>query len=285
MNKDLVSIGDVYGKMLNTFKYTNNLEEAAKPAFGEFKKTDGGPTKESGYHDALEDDKGKKPITSKKKKVKAAKSDEDEEVQITKENKKNAGKTLNNFMSKSVFDKLYNKVLKENFGQEEDALGLGDATPDAELDDFGGDDEFGDEEGGDDSVTFTLSRDVAQQLVDVLQGVLGGEEEDLGGEDEGLDFGDEGGDEFGDEGDDEFGFEEDEETQGTKELGNKSVSTFQGPTKSNKVTNKVAPKGGKAVSSVTDNTNTTEGAPPITALQGKGNQVPGSKIKVGDFFK
>jgi hypothetical protein len=285
MNKDLVSIGDVYGKMLNTFKYTNNLEEAAaKPAFGEFKKTDGGPTEEGGYHDALDDDKGKKPIKAKKKKNKVVK-DEDEESEnnsrIHKESKKSAGKTLNNFMSKSVFDKLYNKVLRENFGQEEDALGLGDATPDSEVDEFGGEDDFSDEEGGDDSVTFTLSRDVAQQLVDVLQGVLGGEE-DLGDE-EGLDFGDEGDDEFG--GDDEFNFEEDEETQGTKELGNKSVSTFQGPTKSNKVTNKVAPKGGKASSSVTDNTNTTEGAPPITALQGKGNQVPGSKIKVGDFFK
>ena len=79
--------------------------------------------------------------------------------------------------------------------------------------------------------------------------------------------------------------QEDEEVQGTKELGNKSVSTFQGPSKSNKVTNKVAPKGGKASSSVTDEVGTKEGAPPITALQGKSNQVPGSRVKVGDFLK
>ena len=187
-------------------------------------------------------------------------------------------------MSKSVFDKLYNKVLKENFGQEDDAdaLGLSDATPDSEFGDEGfgdeGGDEFGDEGG---EVTFTLPKDVAQQLIDVLQASLGGGEEDFGGEEEGLDFEDEdGGDDFGDSG---LDFDEDEEEQGTKPAPDKK-KVFQA--KSNKVAGFPAAKSGKAKTDVTDETGTKDGAPPITALQGKSNQVPGSTIKKStDYFK
>ena len=91
------------------------------------------------------------------------KSEENEEsLEITE---KIARDSLNNFMKqKSVFDKLYDKVMvNENFDEMEsedfDALGIEDATPDAE-------------EGGDE-VTVTLSKDVAQALCDVLQAAMG----------------------------------------------------------------------------------------------------------------
>jgi hypothetical protein len=62
--------------------------------------------------------------------------------------------------------------------------------------------DFGGEEGGAEEVTVTMPKEVAQQLVDLLQGVLGdvegaGEEEEL--EDLGIDMESEGGDEMGGE--------------------------------------------------------------------------------------
>jgi hypothetical protein len=91
----------------------------------------------------------------------ADKEEEDEESSEITE--KIAQDGLNNFMKqKSVFDKLYDKVMvNENFDEMEsedlDALGLDDATPDADSDE----------------VTVTLSRDVAQALCDVLQAACG----------------------------------------------------------------------------------------------------------------
>ena len=209
---------------------------------------------------------------------------EEEEI---KESKKVSKEILNKHMSKSYFDKLVSKVLKENFnfndndeGGDVDALGLDDATPDSDMDeDFGGEDDFGGEE---DTVTVTLDRATAQALVDVLQGVLGGDEE---GDDD-LDFGDEGDDlDFGDEGEDDgMNFDEDEEVQGTKVAPDKKAA-FQA--KSNKVGGKANPKGSnKAKTDVTDDVGTKDGAPPIAALQGKNNQVPGSTLKkASDYFK
>jgi len=302
--QDATSIGDMYGKMLNTFKY--NLKESNKNAFGDHPELVGNGPKTDGYNDALEDDLGK-PKSKRQKTVKKLQdkidsgslsddqnkkikrqislmtAEEAEEEEFIKENKKNIRSMVNNTMSKSVFDKLYNKVLKENFGQDDnndvDALGLDDASPDSEFGDDFGDDEVGDEEGGGE-VTFTLPKDVAQQLIDVLQGALGGEE-DFGDEGDDLDFGDEGGDEFEDEGDD-FSFDEDEE-EGTKVAPDKK-KVFQA--KSNKVSGHPAPKSGKAKTDVTDETGTKDGAPNFSALQGKNNQVPGSTLKKSsDYFK
>ena len=71
---------------------------------------------------------------------------------------------------KSVFDNLYNKVMvNENYEMEEtdlDALGLEDATPDDELESEG-------------EVTITLSKELAQQLHDVLMSELTGDEGDV----------------------------------------------------------------------------------------------------------
>ena len=303
---DSVQIGDIYGKMLNTVKY--NLKES-KTAFGEFK---GEKKKDAdGYNEPLDDDedicdeedeeetkkgkfelfkKGKKKDTKKQPKKKGKPSledtdddpdedsDEDSDDNL-KESKKDSRKRVNTFMSKSVFDKLYSKVLKENFGEEDgndiDALGLDGSTPDSDLDDdFGGEDEFG--EGDGDTVTFTLDRATAQTLIDVLQGSLG--EEEGGGEDE---FG---GDDldFGDEDMEDMDYEEDEE-EGTKVAPDKKQA-FQ--SKSNKVSGHPAPKSGKASSDVTDETGTKDGAPSFAALQGKNNQVPKSSLKKAtDYFQ
>jgi hypothetical protein len=244
---DAVCIGDIYGKMLNPLRHSLK-ESKNKNAFGDQPELKGkGPHTDS-YKKALNDEEGvdccgnceedeedgklsKRQETTKKmeermkdpkvsektkkslkKQIALRTAEEAEEEKNIKESRKNSIRMVNSIMSKSVFDKLYSKVLKENFGQEDndmDALGLDDSTPDADLgDEFGGD-EFGDDEG--DSVTFTLDRATAQNLIDVLQGALGDGEEDLGGEDD-LDFGDEGDDGFG--GEDDFGgdFEEDEES-------------------------------------------------------------------------
>lgn len=180
---------------------------------------------------------------------------EDEE-NIT-ESKKIAKTTLNRIMAKkkSTFDKLYESVIKENFGFGEDqndndldALGLDDAASDDEL---GDDTDFGSEE--EDSVTFTLDRATAQTLIDVLQGALG-----EGGEEDGMDFGNENDDlDFGDdsEEDNEDGmdFEEDEETEtvGAKDSkGGGTQHKLQG--RNNKVAGRPQPKGGSAQHAVTD---------------------------------
>ena len=82
---------------------------------------------------------------------------------------------LNTFMAnKSVFDRLYNKVMvNENFGEMEEmddlaALGIDDAAPDAEGED-------GDSE---EEVTITLDKDMAQHLCDILKAACG-EDDDV----------------------------------------------------------------------------------------------------------
>lgn len=82
-------------------------------------------------------------------------------------------KSINNSMNnKSIFDKLYEEVL----GGEPTAH---DDMADAEALDIN----IGKEEEGSD-VTFTLSREVAQQLCDVLHSALGSGEEDMDGEED-----------------------------------------------------------------------------------------------------
>jgi len=118
------------------------------------------------------------------------KSEEDEESSQISE--KIARDGLNNFMKqKSVFDKLYEKVMvNENFDEMEsedfDALGLDGATPDDEL------------EGEGDEITVTLSKDVAQALCDVLQAAMG-ESDDEDGDEFGADSEGPGEGQFGEE--------------------------------------------------------------------------------------
>lgn len=232
-------------------------------------------------------EKQRQKISREKDRIGQFRMEEDDE---NEESEKSYTESINRVMKQSTFDKLYKKVLKENFGQEDtgelDALGLDDATPDTELDDEFGDD-LGDEtEGEGDSVTFTLDRATAQALVDVLQGALGGDvEDDLGGEDD-LDLeGDfEGEDDFGGEGDDlKFG-EEDNEEIGTKE---QTPPVDKLLSKANKVGGNANPKGSKKADPKLKNQDqgSKEGAPSFTHLQGKDPKVNASGIpKPGSYF-
>ena len=166
----------------------------------------------------LDGDGNKKEETMKKAakdKEKAEKDEEDEET--SKETEKIVQDSLNNFMAtKSVFDKLYDKVMvNENFPMADeaaeddlDALGLADAETDAEAE-------------GDD-ITVTLDKDMAQALCDVLQAAIGdgGEDDDAEPED---------GDHYGDEEMEEY--EEDEEGTPT------AMNTHYNDGKNNKVGN------------------------------------------------
>lgn len=214
----------------------------------------GGPTSADGFHKALNDDycgceedneeqqydritqiekKLKNPNISEKEKrslektladLKKNMQREEAEENLVKESKKIARNRLNTFMmKKSTFDKLFESVMGGNFEQDEadqvDALGLGDAPTDDELDgaDFG--------EGEGDEITITLDRATAQKLHDIFMAALGGEE-DLGEEGDDLDLDVEEDEDMDEEGlyDDEeenYEFEEDEEsTFPTDKVGN-----------------------------------------------------------------
>ena len=102
------------------------------------------------------------------------KDDENEEDEENLgETEKIARESLNNFMAKkSVFDRLYDKVMvNENFpemeelGNEElDALGLDDVETDDELDE---------------EVTITIDRDIATRLHEILMDALGDDETEV----------------------------------------------------------------------------------------------------------
>jgi hypothetical protein len=151
-----------------------------------------------------QDPEKKKRLQAQLKELeKAAMASEGEET--LKESRKITKKRLNNFMAKkSTFDKLFESVMSENWmgdnqeeNQDVDALGLGKAPTDDEMDD-----EMGDEDEG--SVTFTLDRATAEKLLDVIGAAMEPEGDDLdfGDEDDDLDFDDE---------DDDYDFQEDEE--------------------------------------------------------------------------
>ena len=279
---DFSSIGQVYGSMLNNMKHKlvseGKIGTTVKPGeIGESPLIKGGPLETAGYvpskidrrkmtekdlkdnlyniknlsqPDNLEEDeesektdKPKKGMFTKGKKP--VKKDKDKESEETiKESIKIAKASINNFMrKKSIFDKLYENVI----GQPEGGMPMGSEMDDAnELDALGIEGEGeGMEETGEE-VTFTLDRDTAQKLIDVLQAAIGGEEE--GG------FGDEEGDteleddmEEGEPEEAEEGFwDEDEE-----DLGADNLSKEINYGKNNKVGN-LKTQSGSATSAYTD---------------------------------
>lgn len=255
-NKDFLNIGQVYTEMFGDLR--RNLVKEGKLGLEDIGnaplETQGGPANADGFQEPeidAEKDQGDNEYNinnlSYTKSYIAADDEEDEEAsevedsevedsdekasevdgsdvcdedeEILHETEKIARDGLNNFMKrKSVFDKLYDKVMvSENFGELEaddlDSLGLDDATPDSELGD----------EGEGDEITVTLDRTTAQALCDVLQAAIG-DGEDVDGED-----GDE--DEFGggDVGVGGFDGEEDEEGEPT------ALNTSYNDGKNNKV--------------------------------------------------
>ena len=98
---------------------------------------------------------------------------DDEDEEILAEHEKIARSGLNNFMSKSVFDKLYNKVMvSENFGEEAEDIteleALGIETDVEEVVD-----EVPEE------ITVSIPGDLAQTLADILQTALAQQETEV----------------------------------------------------------------------------------------------------------
>lgn len=230
----MFKLGEIYGNMLNNVQVVAEKALPQKKGPGGKNLNDkgvadlqaGGPSEKGGFKPA-EIDTNK--MSKKEEEDNAynidnlSYSDEDEEII-----EKISQRAINNFMSKSIFDKLYENVMmgqsEDDGAMELDALGIDDGAEDM-GDDLGGED---------DQVTITLSRDLAKQLHDVLMTVIGGEDEV--GEDETME------DESG-EGEDEFGgsFEEDEETLGVPLHSAKTTLTG----KDNKVNAKLKPGTGK----------------------------------------
>lgn len=200
------SIWDVYKPILN-----ESIKQGDILGSKDIKVVKGGPSEKGGYKKTLNDtyedmyDEDEEECDCEGE----CKCKEDKPV---KESKKISKQPLNNDMQKkSAFDRLYNKVLKENFGQDSydesdelDALGIDDEATDES--------EFG--EGEEDTVTLTLDKETARKLYDLLGPLIdvGDELEGEGEVDEsGLDFNE---DEEKDEDEDES-YDEDEERAGT----------------------------------------------------------------------
>jgi len=273
-HNDVYKIGDVYGSMLNNVKRKLVAEGKVGPKvkpgeIGDVPLTKGGPSDTSRYMKDLIDKKGKKTDDNlyniddlsqdeevvnteftkafKPKGKKVVKEDRETPTKV----QKIAQKSLNNFMKKkSIFDKLYENVMSGG-----GPLGGGGAPnldnamdETDELDALGIEGEVEDELGGEgEEVTFTLDRDTAQKLIDVLQAAIGGGEEfdmeDTDMEDMGEDMEDEG---MGEEDEQAF-WDEDEE-----ELGHAGVNAKEpNMGKNNKVGN-LKVQSGQASSKYTD---------------------------------
>lgn len=166
--KKLESFPKATDKKINTKKITATGSEAKA-----FFHKDSGPEAAEGFNSKIIDPKS------------AKKDNHYQPQKFSSALEKTETPSINNNMSnKSIFDKLYEDVMKD------DALDLGiQAGPEGDSADAAGD--LGGDESSD--VTLTLSRDVAQKLHDLLADVLGGGEEPSS--DEGADS--EAGDELG----------------------------------------------------------------------------------------
>lgn len=300
--KDLTSLGEVYGSILNGVRKNIIKESKVKEVIGDAPLIKGGPQETAGYVPAKIDRRKMskkelddnlyniKDLSEEDEETKKAKKDYDKDGEIEtpeeeykgsrskaielakskKETRKIARESLNNFMSKkSIFDKLYENVMfggEQDETQELDSLGLDDATPDEEL---GGE--------GEDEVTITLDRETAMKLYELLGACCGEGAEEGEMSDEEGEMGDEEAEEGGSE------YEEDEENLG-------HASTFSSNVdygKNNKV-GTVKPVGGTASSDVTDKVGNDgdHGHALVNAKQpnmGKSNKVGNLKQGQGAF--
>lgn len=306
IKRDLQNIGDAYGDILNALKREIVKESKNLPpnAFdGNFPKQDGGLDEKGGATKALNDDHpsdckcGCKEEDNEEKLTKAQKKEdklraalkkpnlsdaqrkniqdqldameagESEEEKELQESRKIGKQILNTVMTRKTlsFDKLFKSVVNENY------MGMGDEDAENDVEAFGLDDEMTDDEMdadvGGDEVTFTLDKETAQKLHDVLMAALGGEDEG-GDEGDDLDF------DMGDEGEDDMGgdFEEDEETPAIGKLTGKP----------NKV-GKLKASAGKASSDVTDKVGDDGDYGHALVNAKKPNIGAGSSNKVGNY--
>lgn len=254
---DFANIGQVYGGMLSDIKRKLVSENKIKPGqIGEAPLIKGGPQDTAGYVPAKIDRQklSKKELEDNLYNIKGLSQpdniEEDEESSVKKVAKKVAKKTpkkkivkesgkivkesINNFMrSKSIFDKLYENVSAQ-FGNTSPMGSEMEETE--ELDALGIDTEEDSAEG---DISFTLDRETAQKLIDVLQAAIGdGEMEDEGDSEGEFEMEDEG---------EEMGYADEDE----EDLQAKSHSKEVNYGKNNKVGN-LKPQSGGASSAYTD---------------------------------
>lgn len=221
--RDLNNLGDIYGGMLNTLKYNLVKEGKIKKGGNDFNDgmpLDGKGPHVDGFHVALDDcgcsnhneedeELEDENLENEESEGENIENEDGESEEIKEESRKIGKQILNTVMTKKTlsFDKLYARVINENWGMEDaedqsiDALGLEDKPMD---------DEFSGEEGGDDEeVTITLPKSLAQQFHNIFAEVLG---DNLEG-----DFGDEGDDDFG--GEDELNFDGEDDGEDDGEYG------------------------------------------------------------------
>ena len=177
---DLNSLGDVYSKLGEEVV----VEEKNDMTVGDKDMTVGEAPLEDGGDKDVEVETPEEVEVAEAPEAK----EEDEETTTPEEDEENALENaqggINNYMAKkSAFDELFAKVISEDFGMEEqddlNALGIEDATPDAELGEEGDDDAS--EEG---EVTVTLDKELAKTLCDLLQAAMGEEETDEAGDED-----------------------------------------------------------------------------------------------------
>jgi len=161
--RTLVTMGDFYEKQIieekksvfppkGTFKVADDKKPVeAKADKNAFVAKNSGPENADGFNKDIID-----PNSSKKENF-------FEPKKFSQNLEKTEVQTINTFMSKSIFDKLFEDVMS---GQPEDteasdAAALGLPSVDA-----------GEDNGGGEDVTLTLPRDVAQKLCDMLHEVL-----------------------------------------------------------------------------------------------------------------
>lgn len=158
LTRTIKDLENVYSEKVNfPPKGTFELAKDAKEKKKAFVSKPSGPAEASGVKEISDpkDLKGKETFQG---------TENLSDQNFNENNEKIEQKNINNFMSKSIFDKLFEDVMGVDGADTEakDALDLGVAA--------GADHEANKAEDGD--VTFTLPRNLAQQLCDVLHEVL-----------------------------------------------------------------------------------------------------------------
>ncbi len=182
--KDLKTLGDVYSKLGEevVVEEKNDMTVGDEnAAVGEAPLEDGGD-KDAEVETPDEVDCTEAPeVKEEDEETTEETTEEVVEEEVPEEDEENALESaqggINNFMAKkSAFDTLFAKVISEDFGMEEqddlNALGIEDATPDADLE---GDDTEEDV-AGEEEVTVTLDKEMAKALCDLLKAAMGEEE-------------------------------------------------------------------------------------------------------------
>lgn len=283
----MAELGNLYEEKFSFPKdtFTQQTEKKVKQAEAKkkpFISSPSGPEEADGFKKEIID-----PKTAKK-------DNYFEPKKFSQNNEKTELETINTFMNKSIFDKLYEDVMSDEMSDIEAA--------DAEALGLPGDEGVADETG---EVTITLDRELAQKLHDVLMGVLeageaeGEAEGELEGEAEGEveneDAEEKAEDEKEEDSEEEVGEEEAEETLGEatdlQELPASKGASLQ--SKNNKVgdvTAKLTSKGGGDAKVTDECGNKDTGKHALVQdldsgnLKGKNNKVASKTSRVGEYL-